>query len=170
MTDRVIWAMQANSINDHLSSGTPPADYIALGDRDNLTPELCWAKEENQIKQVLCTTLPDTAFNWIKGSTTIKDAWDTLKRVYEEHSKALMADLMWRFQNKCCEEAESVRVHFKSLAELQEQLAAMGKAVNDGDYTDTLLASLPASYNSAVSLISASAHLSSVTLIGFVMG
>ena len=83
--------MQATTINDHISSDPPtppPAAYIALGDRDNVTPELRWAKEENQIKQVLCSTLPDTAFN------RIKNAWDTLKGVYEERSKALIADVM----------------------------------------------------------------------------
>ncbi len=40
----------------------------------------------------------------------------------------------------------------------------MGKAVDDADYTDTLLASLPASYDGTVSSISASARLGSKTL------
>ena len=40
----------------------------------------------------------------------------------------------------------------------------MGKVVDDKDYTDTLLASLPASYNYAVSSISASAGLGSTKL------
>jgi hypothetical protein len=160
----VIWAMQANDINDHISSDTIPAAYTALGEIDNLAPEARWTKQENQIKQVLCSTLPDTAFNRIKNSTTIKDAWDTLKRVYEDRSKALVADIIRRFRNKRCEEAKSVRTHFESLADLREQLVAMGKAVGDEDYTDTLLASLPPSYDSAVSSISASAHLSTVTL------
>jgi hypothetical protein len=40
----------------------------------------------------------------------------------------------------------------------------MGKAVTDDDYTDTLFASLPASYNGAISSLSASARLGSKTL------
>ena len=40
----------------------------------------------------------------------------------------------------------------------------MGKAVSDEDYIDTLLTSLPTSYDNSVSSISASAHLSSQTL------
>src|SRR6266403_307524 len=162
--DRVIWAMQANSINDHISSDSAPAAYIAHGTIDNLTPENRWTKEENQIKQVLCSTLPDTAFNRIKGAANIKDAWIILKRVYEDRSKALVADVMRRFRNRRCEEKESVRSHFETLAELREQLAAMGKTIGDDDYTDTLLASLPASYDGAVSSISASARLGSKTL------
>ena len=50
-----------------------------------------------------------------------------------------------------------MRSYFESLADLREQLAVMGKAVDDTDYTDTLLASLPASYDSTISSISASA-------------
>jgi gag-polypeptide of LTR copia-type len=116
--DRIIWAMQASTINDHIITDTPSAAYLALGDRDNLTPELWWAKEENHIKQVLCSTLPDTAFNQIKSVTSIKDVWATLKRVYEERSKALVVDIMQRFRNKRCEETESVRTHFEALADL----------------------------------------------------
>ena len=156
--------MQSHSINDHLQFGTPPQEYIDLGDRDNLTPGARWTKEESIIKQVLCSTLPDTAFNWIKNAATVKDAWDVLKRVYEERSKALVADVICRFRNKCCEENESMRSHFESLTDLREQLAAMGKAVTDDDYTDTLLASLSTSYDSSVSSISASVHLGSKTL------
>ena len=162
--DRLIWAMQANSIDEHITADTPSPEYTALGMIDNLTPEARWTKEENQIKQVLCTTLPDMAFNRIKNASSIKDAWETLKRVYEERSKALLADVIRRFRNKRCEETESVHSHFESLADLREQLAAMGKAVDDTDYTDTLLASLPASYDSTVSSISASARLGSNTL------
>jgi len=39
---------------------------------DNLTPEVRWVKEESLIKQVLCSTLPDTAFNRIKSMASVK--------------------------------------------------------------------------------------------------
>ena len=37
--DRLIWAMQANSIDKHTTADTPSAEYTALGIIDNLTPE-----------------------------------------------------------------------------------------------------------------------------------
>ena len=157
--DRLKWAMQANSFNDHATVASPSAAYIALGDIGGATPAARWAKEETAIRQVMGSTLPDTAFNRIKATANVHDAWEILKRVYEERSKALVADIIRRFRNKRCAEEESVRGHFEYLADLREQLAAMGKAVTDEDYTDTLLASLPASYDGAVSSISASARL-----------
>ena len=162
--DRLIWAMQTNSFNDHTADASPSPNYTALGTLNGMTPEARWTKEESAIKQVLGSTLPDTAFNRIKGTATVKAAWEILKRVYEERSKALVADLMRRFRNKRCEEDESVRSHFEFLANLREQLAAMGKAVTDDDYTDTLLASLPNSFEASVSSISASACLGTKTL------
>src|ERR1700730_9777267 len=115
-------------------------------------------------RQVLGTTLPDTAFNRIKATANVHDAWKVLKRVYEERSKACVADTIRRFRNKRCAEDESVRGHFEYLADLREQLAAMGRTVTDEDYTDTLLASLPATYDAAVSSISASARLGTKVL------
>ena len=52
-----------------------------------------------------------------------------------------------------------MRIHFKHLTNLKEQLAAMGKHISDEDYTDVLLASLPASYDTSCSPISHSVRL-----------
>ena len=156
--------MKTSSIDNHLGADSPPTDYIALRTLDSLALEARWRKEEGLIKQVLCSTLPDTAFNRIKATATVKAAWDILKRVYEDCLKALVADVMRRFRNKCCKEDKSICEHFESLADLREQLAAMGKAISNEDYTDTLLASLPATYNTTVSSISVSACLGSKTL------
>ena len=142
--------MQASSIEDHLQADAPPDAYIALGNLDSLTPQACWTKEEHVIKSALSQTLPNTAFLKVKGAANIKAAWDILKGLYEGRSKALVADIIRRFRNKCCEEDESVCTHFKALADLREQLAAMGKPVGDDNYTDTLFASLPNSYDSMI--------------------
>src|SRR5487761_696584 len=129
--DRLTWAMQTNTFDEHKQHSSPSTTYTAAGNLNGLTPEAHWTKEKSMIKQVLGSTLPDTAFNKIKATASVKDAWDTLKRIYEDRSKALVADLIRRFRNKRCEEDESIRSHFEFLANLREQLAAMGKAVTD---------------------------------------
>src|SRR6267142_3186206 len=162
--DRLKWAMQANSFDDHAKVSSPLAEYTALSTIGGVTSAACWAKEENAIKLILGSMLPDTMFNGIKMMANVHDTWEILKWVFEEQSKALVVDVIRRFRNKRCEEDESVRNHFKYLTDLCKQLAAMGKAVTDEDYTDTLLASLPASYNSTVSSMSASVRLSTKVL------
>jgi len=54
----------------------------------------CWAKEKNGIKLILGSTLPDTAFNRIKMTANMHDAWEILERVFEEWSKALVVDVI----------------------------------------------------------------------------
>ena len=76
-----------------------------------------------------------------------------------------ISDLVHQFRNTKCKEDENVCTHFEHLADIREQPASMGKVVDDEDYTDTFLASLLASYNYAVSSISASARLGSTKLM-----
>src|SRR6267142_6990971 len=121
--------MQANSFDDHAKVSSPSAEYTTLGTIGGITSAACWAKEENMIKLILGSTLLDTVFNRIKMTANMHNTWEILKRVFEEWSKALVADVIQRFRNKRCEEDESVRNHFEYLADLHEQLVAMGKVV-----------------------------------------
>ena len=121
-------------------------------------------EERATIKQILSSLLPNTVFLKIKGADDVKSAWTILKKLYEERSKAHISDLVRQFWNTECKEDENVRTHFEHLADIRKQLASMGKVVNDEDYTDTLLALLPALYNYVVYSISASVRLGSTKL------
>jgi len=111
--------MQANTFDDHAEASSPSAEYTTLGTIGGVTLGARWAKEENVIKLILGSTLPDSAFNRIKTTANVHDAWEILKRVFEERSKALVVDVIRRFRNKCCEEDESVRNHFEYLSDLR---------------------------------------------------
>ena len=162
--DRIVWALQGSTISEHLQQDTPSAEYTALGTQNNLTPPARWKKEEGDIMAVFAQTLPDAAFNKVKGSANIKATWDGLKKLYEDCSKALVADVIRQFRNKRCGEDESIRAHFESFADLREQLASMGKEVDDQDYADTLMTSLPRSYDSAIQSITAGVKVSNGTM------
>src|SRR6267142_98854 len=157
--DRLKWAMQTNTFDAHARADSPLVDYLALGTVGGVTTAVRWAKEENTIRLILGLTLPDTTFNRIKMMANVHDTWEILKRVFKERSKALVVDVIRRFRNKRYKEDESVRNHFEYLADLHKQLAVMGKTVTNKDYTNTLLASLPVSYDGAVLSMSASACL-----------
>jgi hypothetical protein len=72
--------------------------------------------------------------------------------------------MYWQNTYECLGPGTEATDDIEALADLREQLAAMGKVVSDDDYTDTLIASLPASYNNLVSSISASVRLGSTAL------
>jgi hypothetical protein len=82
--DRLKWAMQTNSFNAHASDTSSTQAYTTLGMIGGLTLDMCWEKEENAIKQMLGLMLPDTAFNRIKASANVHDAWEILRCIYEE--------------------------------------------------------------------------------------
>jgi len=63
---RLKWAMQTNSFEDHARANSPLADYLAAGTIGNVTVQARWMKEENVIRLVLGSILPDTTFNRIK--------------------------------------------------------------------------------------------------------
>ena len=158
--DCMLWSFGTNSTDSHFTHDSPPAPYVAIGQVNGLDINICWAKEEAYIKQLIVGTIPDTAFTKIKSCTSVKDIWDILKCINKEKSMAIMADLIWWFWNKCCADNENVWTHFKFLAALCEQLAAIGNPISDTDYAMMLLSSLPPFYDHACSSLSASMCIS----------
>ena len=162
--DRVVWALSANGLDVHLSQDTPTDDFFDEGVIGGLEPETRWRKQNGMVKSLIGTSVPDSVFTQIKSATTAREAWEILKRVNEERTRMVTVELVRKFRNKKCGDTDNVRTHFQELSDLREQLAAIGKAVDDEDFTDTLLASLPSSYSHTCTSINSSARLGAVQL------
>jgi hypothetical protein len=140
--DRLLWVLDTNSLSEHLAHDTIPTSYTNAGPVGSLQPDERWRKEEGLVRQIIGATIPDTAFNRVKGCTNAKDTWTALKKIYEERTRSLMANMMRCLRNKRCGDSDNLRTHFEQLSDLHEQLAAMGKIIADNDYTDLLMSSL----------------------------
>ncbi len=162
--DRFLWAMDNNLFNVHIENEDMPSDYANSGTVNGLDTATCWKKGEGIVKQLIAATVLDTVFARIKKGTRAKDIWESLKKYFEERMKMMVVDLARRFRNKKCGEKENVCTHFEQLANMRKQLVAMGKVIDDDDFTDILLASLPPTYESTQSAINASAHISGKSL------
>jgi transposase InsO family protein len=162
--NRLVYTLNAHGLDIHLTQDAPTQEYIDGGDIGGLTPEARWRKEEGNVKTVIGTSVPDDVFNRISEGGTAKGVWDALKQDYEDRSLMTTVELVRRFRTKKCGEKENVRTHFQELSDLRDQLAAIGKSVDDSDFTATLLASLPPSYVHACTAINSSARLGAVTL------
>ena len=162
--DRVVWALSANGLDVHLTQDTPTDDFFDEGVIGGLEPETRWRKQNGMVKSLIGTSVPDSVFTQIKSATTAREAWEILKRVNEERTRMVTVELVRKFRNKKCGDTDNVRTHFQELSDLREQLAAIGKAVDDEDFTDTLLASLPSSYSHTCTSINSSARLGAVQL------
>jgi hypothetical protein len=113
--DCFLYMLDSGRLCEHIQHITTPTSYTAAGNIDGVTPDDHWAKEEGMIRTLIGKSIPDLAFNKIKSHAAVKDIYNTLKSVYEDHSSALVADLIRHFQNKKCRENESIHTHLEQL-------------------------------------------------------
>ena len=162
--DRLVLALESLGLDIHLTNDDAPKDYGAKGDINGLDAATHWKRGESGTKQLIAATVPETVFSQIKSGTRAKEMWEALKKLHEERSRVTRVTLLRKFRNLKCEEGGDVRTHFEELAHMREQLAAMGKNIDEDDYVDILLASLPSSYQPSVSAINASTRLGKGTI------
>jgi hypothetical protein len=66
---------------------------------------------------------------------------------------------MKAFQNTKCPEGGNIRTHFHQLTILHDQLTLLGQTITDCDYLNTLLASIPCSFEGSISLLNGASFL-----------
>jgi len=157
--DRIMWALDTKGLLDHLTNDTITSDYSTAGTIDGLVPEARWKRNEAMVKQLVAGSVPDTVFSQIKAGLKAKEVWDQLRALYEGHSRLILVDLHKRLQNTRCGADDDIRAHFDKLADLKEQLAAMGATIMDEEYANVLLGSLPEAYNNMMNSITAAADI-----------
>jgi hypothetical protein len=144
--DRLTWAFNSRLWSDHLMGTTTPATYIAAGTINRLTPDQRWEAEEAAAKNMIAASVPDHIFNHIKNKTTAMEVWTTVKAIYQTRSKMITVDLSKKLQSARLGNEDDAHTHFTWLVDLQEQLASMGKTLDNNEFASILLGSLPTAY------------------------
>ena len=141
-----IWSLRLWGLLEHLVSSSITQTYVTIGNIQNMTPQMWWDANKAITMQVIAALTLDIVFTNIKSKTAAKDIWDTLKALFEGRTTMVLVWLSQQLQSACCGDDNNVCKHFEKLANLQEQLAAMGKSMPDNKYTLILLGSLPMTY------------------------
>ena len=144
--DRMTWAFNSRLWGDHLTNASVTPAYIAVGDVNGQTPAQRWAAEEAAAMNMIAASVPDQVFNRIKSKTNTMEVWNTVKAIYQTRSKMHKVDLGKKLQNAKLGNEDDTHAHFTQLVDMQEQLAAMGKNLDDDEFASILLSSLPPSY------------------------
>ena len=76
----------------------------------------------------------------------------------------ITVDLGLKLQNIKLGNKDDAQAHFIQLSDLQEQLASMGKTLDDDEYASILLGSLPPSYSSVIGGLNAAADSTGNTI------
>ncbi|ETW75329.1 hypothetical protein HETIRDRAFT_220959, partial [Heterobasidion irregulare TC 32-1] len=121
-------------------------------------------QREAAIKQQIYSTIPDSILNRIKGETTAKEVWTALCDLAEKRGKMVEIDIRRRIHDSRCQEGGDVRAHLDTLIALQNELIGMDAALGDDDFVAVILSSLPKSYESVISVMTAASSLSSKPL------
>ena len=158
--DRMMWVLQFWGLLEHLTSTVVTANYTAIRMVNNITPQMKWDNDEATTMHVIAASIPNSIFTNVKSKPNTKEVWDALKALYEGRTQMVLVKTSQQLQTTHCGEDDSVRDHFDYLANLREQLAAMGKTITDNEYASILLGSLPESYLAMLGSITAAAELS----------
>ena len=178
--DRFLWSIDARGLLDHLE-GTEkePADPITAEIRSGEKPldeaQLLvdaewkkavkeWRQGEAVVKQQIAGTIPDSLFMKIRGKGTAREIWDGLGDDFQKKSRMVSVDLRRRLQQEKCVEKGDVRAHFSKLRTMREDLASMGHPPSDDDMYAIALGSLPPSYDSYISAVSATSSVLGTTI------
>jgi len=180
--DRFLWSIDARGLLDHLEgTEVEPTDPIDAAIRAAVTTTPLdtaqvlvdtewkkavkeWRQGEAVVKQQIAGTIPDSLFMKIRGKGTAREIWDGLGDDFQKKSRMISVDLRRRLQQEKCVEKGDVRAHFSKLRTMREDLASMGHPPSDDDMYAIALGSLPPSYDSYISAVSATSSVLGTTI------
>ena len=118
-----------------------------------------YIQEEAIVFQQIASTIPDSLYLKIKGKLTVKEAWDALKADFEKRSRMITIELRKRLHEIRCAETGNIRTHFDNIRTMREELASLGTALSEPDFSAVILGSLPKSYDQFISAVIAAASV-----------
>ena len=155
--DRMIITFRGRQWSDHFTNTTTSTAYTTAGVINGRDPDQRWSIDEDMAIDLISNTVPDQVFNRVKAKTTVMEMWNAIKAIHQARSQIATIDLGLKMQGtKLADEGDAL-AHIKCLQDMREQLAALGKTVDDDEFSSILMGSLPRSYRSVVLALSAAA-------------
>jgi transposase InsO family protein len=111
------------------------------------------------LKQAIASTIPDSLFLDVRKELMAQLMWDAVTNKREKKSRMVTVDLRRKLQSEKCDESGDVRAHLIKLQTMREDLASMGGSISDEDFTSIILGSIPLSYDTFISAMSATSTL-----------
>lgn len=158
--DRMIFALRAFSLNNHLVNSEAPKPGPEAQPFDEAEAAIRWEREDAIVKQHIAATIPNAAFKRMKEDMSAREVWDDLDAQFKNKSDIIREHLKTSLQNQRCGKKEDVRKYFARMASLREKLATAGGSVPDEEYAHILLRALPEEYENVVKPIKIAALVS----------
>jgi hypothetical protein len=142
------WKMKIETILDDKGldgyiEGTKirPADNTPL--KDKLEK---WDAEDKKARTIIKLLVHDSQTIHCAGAKTAKGLWDQLKSVKEPRGQAGILTWRKKLYGTRARTSADIRSHLKMMREIYEMLHVMGDAITDQEFKNTLMTSLPRSW------------------------
>ena len=155
---RLEWALAAKNVSGHLLGSKVKPKSTPEAPVESAVSEQ-WEKDEFVARHMLGQRLRDSTLRKIIRKSTVAEMWTTITKEFETKSDVVQANLRSKFMNLRCADKGNLRTHLDKMSELWEELASVGVAIDNKEYTSVIIKSLPKEYASFVSSLAASAHL-----------
>ncbi|XP_024016110.1 uncharacterized protein LOC112089271 [Eutrema salsugineum] len=117
--------------------------------------------------QILQTAITDQTFSRIVAASTSKEAWEALKTEYEGSTQVRLVKLQAlrrEYENLKMYDGEDIKSFTDKLIVLENQLTYHGKKKTNSQVVQKILISLPAKFDSIVSVLEQTRDLDSLTM------
>ena len=126
--------------------------------------EAKWQKENAWVQALISGSSADSLCMRTRREETAHGVWNVYMKAFEQRSQLFAQDLRRKLQELRYNEKGNLREHFDKLHTIREELAVLGDDVNEKEFANTIMLSLPTSYDSIVMIISTQAKFSSKPL------
>jgi hypothetical protein len=123
-----------------------------------------WKQGEAIAKQQITLSIPDSLFMKVRTKGTAYEIWKELEKHFQNRSRMVSVDLRCRIQETRCAGKGDILAHFTTLRVMREDLAAMGRPLDEDDFYAIILGSLPVSYDPYISAVNATSSVLGTTM------
>lgn len=106
-----------------------------------------WIAKDQALMTVINATLSPEALAYVVGSTSSKQVWDVLAKLYSSNSRYNVVNLKSELQTISKKPDESIDAYIRRIKEIKDKLADVSTVINEEDLLIYALNGLPTEFN-----------------------
>ena len=152
------WSVQIKDILTEaglfdIVSGVAPRPALQTDKGDNSVAVNSWDAKDKRALANIRTRVSSTMISYVINAMTSKQAWDSLKAVFDVQGPVAVILKRRRFFWYAIPEGADIEEHVHALRTCSEKLSLLQDPISDRDFTLVLLTALPESWDSFVATI-----------------
>ena len=114
-----------------------------------------WKKKDKKVRKEICLCISDEHLVYIDQFMGSHAIWTRLQKIFESKGAVGIVNLHRNFFHTFAEDGTNMEEHICKLRGLGQELSARGQLITDGNFSNTLLTSLPDSWSPFITTVNA---------------